>query len=227
MSTSIRASYARLAMTARATKDLRWCLCGIRVEPREEGGAYIVATDGHRMIVIIDPDGACDAPIILNPDRATAAALPRVGHKDDTDKATLELSEWLGKPALLVRDPKGSATRLQIGAPILEGSYPKWRGVIPDFALLTENRMPKIQPRFLAEPFAAIISSRRGPNSVQAFQSAPREPIALRINELDNVLYIVMPMREKARCSGWLKTFTGLRSVDTESAKAEEPAEVA
>lgn len=38
MSTSIRASYARLAMTARATKDLRWYLCGIRVEPARKVG---------------------------------------------------------------------------------------------------------------------------------------------------------------------------------------------
>lgn len=32
--------------------DIRYYLCGFRVEPAENGGIFLVATDGHTLIVI-------------------------------------------------------------------------------------------------------------------------------------------------------------------------------
>jgi hypothetical protein len=45
------------------TKEMsRYTLNGIRVEPHPEGGAVIVATDGHTMGIFHDREGKCDEP---------------------------------------------------------------------------------------------------------------------------------------------------------------------
>lgn len=48
-----------------AKKDIRYYLNGINVRPLEAGGVMIVATDGHRFIVIRDPDGHTDKPLVV------------------------------------------------------------------------------------------------------------------------------------------------------------------
>jgi DNA polymerase-3 subunit beta len=48
-----------------AKQDVRHYLNGISVEPHPDGGAIIVATDGHRLAVIHDPDGWCSKQFIV------------------------------------------------------------------------------------------------------------------------------------------------------------------
>ncbi|WP_443698731.1 DNA polymerase III subunit beta family protein [Pseudomonas sp.] len=48
-----------------AKQDVRYYLNGISVEPHPDGGAIIVATDGHRLAVIHDPDGWCSKQFIV------------------------------------------------------------------------------------------------------------------------------------------------------------------
>ena len=42
-----------------AVKDVRYYLNGVHIVPLESGGVHVVATDGHRFIVITDPNGEC------------------------------------------------------------------------------------------------------------------------------------------------------------------------
>lgn len=48
-----------------AHQDVRYYLNGINVRPLEDGSAMIVATDGHRYIVVRDPSGYCERELIV------------------------------------------------------------------------------------------------------------------------------------------------------------------
>ena len=48
-----------------STEEARYYLQGVYVEPREQGGVYMVATDGHVMAVAVDERGRCAEPAII------------------------------------------------------------------------------------------------------------------------------------------------------------------
>lgn len=48
-----------------AENDVRYYLCGVYIEPHPEKGAVIVATNGHIIGIIHDPEGFCAKPIIV------------------------------------------------------------------------------------------------------------------------------------------------------------------
>ncbi len=53
------AKYLPALMKFMAKKDIRYYLMGIHIEPDPKGGAILVATDGHRMLVIKDKTAQC------------------------------------------------------------------------------------------------------------------------------------------------------------------------
>lgn len=195
MTISIRASYARLAMTAMARKDIRYYLNGICVEPRAEGGAFIIGTDGHRMMAIIDADAKCEQTTILAPDQMTARHLPKVGGKGDTVGARLQLAEFSGKPALLVTDSTGQALHVQIHRPVVEGNYPPWHKVLPKFEKLKPGCDEPLNPAYVGAFMSAIQPLRLRTSTVEFYQAEKHAAVALRIPGHDNVLYMVMPIR--------------------------------
>lgn len=49
-----------------AKQDIRYYLNGINIRPLIEGGVMISASDGHRLIVVRDPEGFVDREIIVS-----------------------------------------------------------------------------------------------------------------------------------------------------------------
>ena len=47
-----------------AVDDVRYYLCGANIRPLDDGGAMICATDGHRFIVVRDPNGFIEEEVI-------------------------------------------------------------------------------------------------------------------------------------------------------------------
>lgn len=204
---TIRAAYARLAATCRATRDIRYYLQGILVEPRAEGGAYIVGTNGHSMIVIIDEKAQCDAPVILAPDRTMLSLLPKVGILDDNDDSKLELTEFRGKPALLLSlfgMKNGHRQHLQLSNPIIEGNFPSWRKVMPNFGALKPGHHSAYNISYVSRALDGFTKVRGAAPAVEIFQEPSdmekearhRDTvIACRFVRHENVVLLVMPLR--------------------------------
>lgn len=212
MTLSIRASYARLAMTAMGRHDIRYYLNGIYVEPRAAGGAFIICTDGHRMMAIIDVDAKCEQATILSPDKATAARLPQIGSMADTDQATLELTEFQGKPALMVTGEKGNPVHLQISSAVVAGAdmFPAWSKVLPKFDKLQRGITGFVRPAyttaFLSAFSKARLQSSRSWLGTTYYQENKDSAAVIRFSGHDNMLYLVMPMRENdGQDAPWLK----------------------
>lgn len=235
MTTCIRASYARLAMTAMAQLDIRFYLQGILVEPRKEGGAFIVATDGHRMMVIIDKDAKCDERIILKPDKATAAHLPKIDGKGDTGEAKLQLTTFNDKPALLVTDSIGQPLHLQIKDAVINevwkdrkggehrSRFPNWRSVLPKFEKLKPGHSNHVRAEYVTAFLPAFSRNRKSRyTGMQSFQTAPEQVVAFHIAGYEHVLYLVMPMRDS---HGQLQWISNWAPVQKPAAPAPAPAE--
>ena len=60
----VNANLFAAAAVAMAKDDVRYYLNGVLIAPAEEG-CFIVATDGHRMVVIKDDDGLCEEDTII------------------------------------------------------------------------------------------------------------------------------------------------------------------
>jgi hypothetical protein len=217
---SVRASYVRLAATCMARMDIRYYLCGIRVEPRTEGGAFIVGTDGHRLMAIIDSTAICTRPAIVKPDARTLSMLPTVDGKGDTEEARLSLTSFRDKPALLVTDKLGLPLHVQVAnAEIEGGKFPRWRTVLPVF--------DKLAP-VIADPFSLAYAAdmlmgfapRSRMTSVTMLQAGKHSGIALHFEGYDNALGIVMPRYQEKGTAKWLKTWGPLRE---EKPKKEAP----
>jgi hypothetical protein len=215
MTTCIRASYARLALTCKADVDIRYYLRGIEVQPREEGGVYIAATNGHSLIAIIDPTGTCDEPsIILSPNGVTSMLLPKVGSRNDTEDARLELVRHDDKPALLLKDKLGLPVNMQLSDAVIEGRFPTWRtSVLPDFSKLEKGSRSAFNLDYLQRPLEAIAKGGKAfAAGVESFQEASDRAVTVwRFAGHDNVMLMIMPMNDNSidpvKRSAWLNTF--------------------
>ena len=63
---SINCDMYKIAVEISAKKDNRTYLCSVHVERHPEGGIVIVATDGHRMIVMYDEHGSLEGAREVN-----------------------------------------------------------------------------------------------------------------------------------------------------------------
>ena len=76
---TIDAKVIAAAFTCQAFQDVRYYLNGIYFEPIEDGGVRAVATDGHRMIVVTDKNGECEAPIIIDFEKTAVTKMKAKG----------------------------------------------------------------------------------------------------------------------------------------------------
>lgn len=226
---SIRASYARLAATCMGRYDIRYYLNGVMVEPRTEGGAFIVGTDGHRLVAIIDKDAVCQQQTVLKLNTQTVAQLPLVGSRTDTGEAQVKLVDFAGRPALLVSDNLGLPKCAQVQDPIIEtGSsrfgYPRWRTVLPDFEAL--DKVIAADPfclQYAAEALTAFSAGERMA-SIRTWQAKAGGAIVFQIEKRENVLLLVMPrvVPDESSTAAWQRTWKPLRE-EKAAAPAVEP----
>lgn len=112
---SCNAALFKAALTFAGNKDVRYYLNGVRIEPSPDGvGVRIIATDGHRLAVLFDPDGHATGPAIV--ERHKVPAIPKAMASDQVtfngDHATY---------------PGGFSLPVNYVA----GTYPDWQAVIP------------------------------------------------------------------------------------------------
>lgn len=120
--TTLTLSPAALAIAApfMAKKDVRYYLNGALVEANPAGGAFVVATDGHALIVVRDAAAVvpADTKLIL-PRDFVAAVLKHAG----TSPVALTLGDELAVTF--------AARGMTLSDTLIDGRFPDWRAVVP------------------------------------------------------------------------------------------------
>lgn len=141
------AETVRRAAQFSAVMDVRYYLNGVAVSPAKSGGVNVMASDGHVAIVLHDPNGKADAPVILPFNRkAHARALSMRGaayvavQAQQADgalgDARISVADWSGRELFVSPDTLITGRFPDIAAPLGKiGDYkPGLQGTInPEF----------------------------------------------------------------------------------------------
>lgn len=187
----IGARYLPLLGEFRAKDDVRWYLEGIYIEPHEVSGAYLVATDGHRLLAIHDETAEVDAPMLVNPVQLLIAQA-KGAVLADFDGRCCDLQDE--EEQFILRAP----------APLIEAHYPDWRSVVP----VVEG-----EPQVGTLSQDLIVSIGKAPwkkgsaKGAMFHLSGPNKATTVRLPELPEILIIIMPMQHDAiqRTPEWLR----------------------
>jgi hypothetical protein len=205
---SVKAAYVRLAATCRADHDIRYYLRGILIEPRPEGGAFIVGTNGHMLIAIIDKDAECSASTIISPTKALIAACPKATPwKNDAILRTIEVE---GQTALGVTDDRGLLKFIQAHDTTIEAKFPDLKRVLPVWDKLEVGGPEEIEPHYRNAPLAAINAGKHF--GVNCYHDPVRSMLVQRLAGMDNVVHIVMARRLQHERKPWVDLWSAVKA---------------
>ena len=151
------------SLFAAKSSNLRSMLVAVHAEPCKNGkGAYIVATDGQRMVVYHDKNGHLDEPILLSTDNKEFFAFAKKKQKDpgvmvDIKRVLLEVPKAMSgavhDTAYLSLD-NGSRYTVRI----LGDTFPQWKRVIDPkaYANLEPTNQVYINAAFLKDLYPVI-----------------------------------------------------------------------
>lgn len=186
-----------------AKNDVRYYLNGIYFEPHPEGGANIVATDGHKMLTIRDKTAILAKPLIVEFSPATVKACAA----KNAQGLTLESTESEGGKVLArVATAGGSVTAFET---VHDCRYPDWRSVMPD-------KLPEDSDRqaarlylnaCLVDGFAKACRMLTGKKTADLFLIQKAENVAVMIcfpvHKSLSVRGVLMPLRIKDDVPLW------------------------
>lgn len=120
--------------------DIRQYLCGVNLRPLDDGTVMVVASDGRRFVVIRDPEGYAEGPLIV---RITKDALKHAGDPTNTldvmSNGTAIFSDVVAQPLFV-----------QAGNSLIEDDFPKIENVASTLGY-REGVSGSIDPAYLAD----------------------------------------------------------------------------
>lgn len=159
---AISADVARRALLAVSTDETRYYLQGLHVSPHPEGGAYVVGTDGHVLLIFHDKDATVSGSAIIAPDEHIREELTTGGARARVlfaRKDRLYVAEVGHDSAdALFEAPAGKATAAQYVHATIDGKFPDWRKVFQPVE--AGHPLPIIDARLLNRMAKALSFSR-------------------------------------------------------------------
>lgn len=136
----ISAAVVKLVYPFVAQQDIRYYLNGINIRPLEDGSVMIVATDGHRYVVVRDPNGYAEKEII--------ASISKDALKHTTNvKHTLDV---MSNGSAMISGEQAQHLFIQPGNSLVEGDFPRIERVASTLGY-KEGISGAINPRFLQD----------------------------------------------------------------------------
>lgn len=189
--------------TFRATNDIRHCLGGVLIEKAPQGGVYLVASNGHTIAIVYAPDGLLEGfdSVILRTSRELLAACKK---------------SWKFNPRLMVNGARlfmadgnfgfdAEATDreffVQPGPSVIEGKFPDWARVMPDFPKLTQTIRHPVASKYLArvEQALSVHHSKASFAATRLWQEPDSGVVAIQCDPDPYLLILVMPLRTSDR----------------------------
>ncbi|OLU22984.1 hypothetical protein BVH03_22330 [Pseudomonas sp. PA15(2017)] len=206
----VNPKYFAAAELFAAKKDVRYYLNGVLIEPHSESGVVIVGTCGARIVVIHDPDGWCDQPIIVGD--IPRSLISACKSKGDPKKLSEPKKLWIANNGAVVtgsdevEPPKDPFTWPALHAcrtTIIDAKFPDWRRVLPKERKEAPVRFPPINPALLVtvNDAASIIDPRalKSRSAIRFEVQGESEMIVARIScpeLIERFVAVIMPLRD-------------------------------
>lgn len=123
-----------------AQNDIRFYLNAVNIRPLEDGSAMVVATDGHRYVVVRDPNGIAEKELIVN---VSKDALKHAANA----KHTLDV---MSNGNAMISGQFAEQLFVQPGNSPLEANYPRIERVASTLGY-KEGISGAVNPRYLAD----------------------------------------------------------------------------
>jgi len=209
------ARYLAVLASVIPKNDVRYYLNGFFTTPHESGiGAYLVATDGHHMVIIYDETAETNGDWIC---QVTPKLLATAKKKGTGTKSLYNGAGTVHFINNTVFVANKNASQMQLPAGVfeingktgeinenilhceyskpIEGKYPDFKRVIPEKA--DEDQIPLFNPTYL--DFADSIKKQLGDprvNAAKLYGNGPDKSLIVRFPMHPEILAIIMPMRE-------------------------------
>ena len=167
-----------------AKQDIRYYLNGINVRPLEDGSVMVVATDGHRYVVVRDPNGFSEREIIVNIDKDALKHATNAKHTLDVmSNGNAILSGEVAQPLFI-----------QPGNALVEADYPRIERVASEIGY-KEGISGAINPSYLAD---ALEIGKRFGGSIRFFNRDAESPLAFVLSGIGELECFggIMKLRE-------------------------------
>jgi len=189
-SVAIRAAFPFIAQD-----DVRYYLCGVNIRPLEDGSVMVVATDGHRFIIIRDPAGYAEHEIIVS------VSKDAIKHADAM--ATFDV---MSDGGAMWNDKSTAPLFIQPGKSVIDGNYPRIESVVSTLGY-EEGIHGAINMNYLADVLKIKIGTKAP--AVRFFSSDEGAPLLFLlagIGEIE-VLGGIMKMQDATEwLPKWLPT---------------------
>lgn len=199
--TQIRARFeakhiARLAPFI-ARNDIRYYLCGLCIEKAEQGGVYLITTDGHSMAVVYDATGMIEGAdsVVIAITSGLIAAAKRSKTSHDLPQQVLLTGNRV-RIALDFDCQGAGEAYVQAGDSLVHGKFPSWRKVTPDFDKLKRGAFTGeegVNAIYLAR-CAKLVTSKRF-CGLTFWQQEPQKAVVIQVDAIPEMFVIIMPMR--------------------------------
>lgn len=189
-----------------AKTDIRYYLNGLRIESAgpKRAGIYLIATDGHRMGVVYDPNGAIvgddgKGVIMRVPSGLLAACRKTYHHGRGLPNMVLASGSRVSVAPDFGLEHSEYESYIMPGQPWIEGKFPIWSKVLPVFADLKPGMNSSLKVRYLAD-FEKIVprEHRKYGAFISMWQTKPDAMVVVQVHALPNFIGIVMPMRAES-----------------------------
>lgn len=185
--TIINARYYIEAGAFVTKESSRYTLNAVRVEPHPDGGAVIIATDGHTMGVFHDRDGKCEEPVTI----AYRSEIARLAKAKKGTTRNIQVNGDLDiVQSATGKNPAKPLVRFFDAILTNSSQFPNWRMVLPK-ATEAKNRSD-FNGNYLAR--CALAKREFRNDGITIFQK-DSETAAIVRTQRDDFIGIVMPMR--------------------------------
>ena len=183
-----------------ARNDMRYYLCGLYIEKAEQGGVYLVTTDGHSMAVVYDATGTIEGAenVTISITSGLIAAAKRAKMVGGIPQQVLLTGQRV-RIALDFECNGAGESYVQAGNSLVEGNFPNWRKVTPDFHKLKRGAFTGaegVNAVYLAR-CAKLVDSKRF-CGLSFWQAAPRKAVVIQVDAVPEMFVIIMPMMADA-----------------------------
>lgn len=203
---TFQAKYLRSIFPFAAVGDIRYYLCGIYIEPHPDGGAILVATNGHVMMVIRDEFAHCSERALFKVSRDA------LKHCTERLKGNVTINPITERLTISGGYPVGELY-VQPGKCLIDGpdKFPNYRKVLPKFDQLKRALADSLNNFYVITAAKAIDINSKFGNGMKFWQASNFGPVLVRYDRAPEYIVVIMPMREsitdEEAISDWKKTF--------------------
>lgn len=214
-----QACYLPVLAAFAAKHDVRYYINGFYIEPAHPsvGGCYLIATDGHTVVVIHDPKAEAAAAGIFN---VPYRLLSYVGkQKSKTAKAVgaVQVVHLDGRMATMTIGEAFAEHDVGAAAKQIDGKYPDVRRVLGfDWANLEKPDFISVNPAYLARLKKVARLDGKGTDRAVQIRKADGGALVCMPNLLEHKVFVViMCMKDDAKGEPeWVTTYRTLDTAD-------------